>query len=219
MREFLPESIDNLSIIGTDEVGRGPLAGPVVCSSVQFCGDWSSLDALLALAKELKITDSKKISAKKRAKILNHLGIDVASIIPNVIYSHNLFNFSLSSLDPSFIEEVNILQATLEGMRLSATAFFTENYLWLVDGNQQPICKDNVIPIVKGDQKCILISIASIIAKEYRDHLMGIFDSQYPGYDFKSNSGYGTKKHLEALKSLGPTLIHRPSFIKNIIKQ
>ena len=175
-------------IIGVDEVGRGPLAGPVI-------------SAAIVLNKEKipeGINDSKKLSKKKREVINEEL-----------IYQHS-FAIGIASVEE--IDKINILQASLLAMKRAVLNLNIKPQTILVDGNKLPDLEYNMYPIIKGDSKSISIAAASIIAKVYRDKLMQDLSLQYPGYYWEKNSGYGTKQHLLALNNLGVTPIHRKSF-------
>ena len=175
-------------IIGVDEVGRGPLAGPVI-------------SAAIILNKEMipeGINDSKKLSKKKREVINEEL-----------ISQHN-FAIGIASVEE--IDKINILQASLLAMKRAVLNLNIKPQTILVDGNKLPDLEYNMYPIIKGDSKSISIAAASIIAKVYRDKLMQDLSIQYPGYYWEKNSGYGTKQHLLALDNLGVTPIHRKSF-------
>ena len=175
-------------IIGVDEVGRGPLAGPVI-------------SAAIILNKEKipeGINDSKKLSKKKREVINEEL-----------ISQHN-FAIGIASVEE--IDKINILQASLLAMKRAVLNLNIKPQTILVDGNKLPDLEYNMYPIIKGDSKSISIAAASIIAKVYRDKLMQDLSLQYPGYYWEKNSGYGTKQHLLALDNLGVTPIHRKSF-------
>jgi ribonuclease HII len=175
-------------IIGVDEVGRGPLAGPVI-------------SAAIILNKEMipeGINDSKKLSKKKREVINEEL-----------ISQHN-FAIGIASVEE--IDKINILQASLLAMKRAVLNLNIKPQTILVDGNKLPDLEYNMYPIIKGDSKSISIAAASIIAKVYRDKLMQDLSLQYPGYYWEKNSGYGTKQHLLALDNLGVTPIHRKSF-------
>ena len=175
-------------IIGVDEVGRGPLAGPVI-------------SAAIILNKEKipeGINDSKKLSKKKR------------EVINEELISQHSFAIGIASVEE--IDKINILQASLLAMKRAVLNLNIKPQTILVDGNKLPDLKYNMYPIIKGDSKSISIAAASIIAKVYRDKLMQDLSLQYPGYYWEKNSGYGTKQHLLALNSLGVTPIHRKSF-------
>ena len=175
-------------IIGVDEVGRGPLAGPVI-------------SAAIILNKEMipeGINDSKKLS-KKRREFINE----------ELITQHS-FAIGIASVEE--IDKINILQASLLAMKRAVLNLNIKPQTILVDGNKLPDLEYNMYPIIKGDSKSISIAAASIIAKVYRDKLMQDLSLQYPGYYWEKNSGYGTKQHLLALNNLGVTPIHRKSF-------
>ena len=175
-------------IIGVDEVGRGPLAGPVI-------------SAAIVLNKEKipeGINDSKKLSKKKR------------EVINEELISQHSFAIGIASVEE--IDKINILQASLLAMKRAVLNLNIKPQTILVDGNKLPDLEYNMYPIIKGDSKSISIAAASIIAKVYRDKLMQDLSLQYPGYYWEKNSGYGTKQHLLALNNLGVTPIHRKSF-------
>ena len=175
-------------IIGVDEVGRGPLAGPVI-------------SAAIILNKEKipeGINDSKKLSKKKR------------EVINEELISQHSFAIGIASVEE--IDKINILQASLLAMKRAVLNLNIKPQTILVDGNKLPDLEYNMYPIIKGDSKSISIAAASIIAKVYRDKLMQDLSLQYPGYYWEKNSGYGTKQHLLALNNLGITPIHRKSF-------
>lgn len=201
-----------LYIGGVDEVGRGPLAGPVTAACVVLPRDWGVLG----------IDDSKKLSPKKR--------LELAEII-----KEKALSWAICSEDEKTIDQINILEATKRAMRnaaaeadmklrkaLEKTDGETEvtpegGYLidhLLIDGVQLDMGDIKVTGVVKGDQKSVSIAAASIIAKVARDGLMEEYDVMYPGYDFASNKGYGTKAHYEGLKELGPCPVHRMTFLR-----
>lgn len=206
-------------IIGLDEVGRGPLAGPVVGCAVSFNSSENLLNILNSFL-GLGITDSKKLNQKKRLAILDSLKIDIKNIKPNEAYQSKYFSFCLFEHSPQMIDEINILNAALDAMKLSAIKLMqiskmnNEDAILLIDGNKKLKELDHIEqrPIVKGDSKSVLIGLASIIAKEYRDLLMAKMDEIFPQYGFKKHAGYPTKKHKEAIKIYGPTEIHRKTF-------
>ena len=194
MSVFEEEYKDYQYICGIDEVGRGPLAGPVVAGAVILPKD----DMILYL------NDSKKLSEKKREMLYDEImdravatGIGMAS--------------------PARIDEINILQATYEAMRMAIDNLKVRPDILLNDAVTIPQVDILQVPIIKGDAKSISIAAASIIAKVTRDRLMVEYDKVLPGYDFASNKGYGTKAHIAGLKELGPTPIHRRSFIHNYV--
>jgi ribonuclease HII len=175
-------------IIGVDEVGRGPLAGPVI-------------SAAIILNKEIipeGINDSKKLSKKKRI------------IINEQLISHHSYAIGMATVEE--IDNINILQASLLSMKRAILGLNIAPKSILVDGNKLPDLEYKMYPIVKGDSKSVSIAAASIIAKVYRDKLMEDLSIQYPGYYWEKNSGYGTKQHLLALNNLGVTPIHRKTF-------
>lgn len=191
-------------IIGCDEVGRGPLAGPVVgCAVIIESG-------VLPLLKNLGLTDSKKLSDKKRESIINELEIKF-ELNKKVEYKN--FSYCLWEHSPAEIDRINILQASLSCMSECANVLMQEKAITLIDGNKE--FKNFLYPqetIVKGDSKSLAIGLASIIAKVYRDKLMKKYGLQYPGYGLEKHAGYPTKMHKEAIQNLGVTPIHRKSF-------
>ena len=184
-------------IAGIDEVGRGPLAGPVVASSAMF----SSEVIKAGLPHSLKdVNDSKKLSEKKR----EHL-FDVLNDFDGV-------DFGISIIESEEIDRINILQATHKAMSNSLISLeYNPDHL-LVDGRPVKSLGKSQSAIVKGDSLSYSIGAASIIAKVTRDRMMKKFDLKFPGYGFSSNKGYGTREHLNALNDLGPCSIHRLSF-------
>lgn len=181
-------------ICGIDEVGRGPLAGPVVAGAVILPKDCDIL----------YINDSKKLTAAKREELF-HVIMEKAVSAKTALVS------------PRYIDEVNILQATYEAMRKAIAALDVQPDILLNDAVNIPMVNIKQVPIIKGDAKSISIGAASIIAKVTRDAMMVEYDKIYPEYDFASNKGYGSAKHIEALKKYGPCPIHRRSFIHNFI--
>ena len=184
-------------IAGIDEVGRGPLAGPVVASSAMF-----SSDVIKAgLPNSLKdVNDSKKLSEKKR----EHL-FDVLNDFDGV-------DFGISIIESEEIDHINILQATHKAMSKSLISLQHNPDHLLVDGRPVKSLGKSQSAIVKGDSLSYSIGAASIIAKVTRDRMMKKFDLKFPGYGFSSNKGYGTREHLNALNNLGPCSIHRLTF-------
>ncbi len=181
-------------ICGIDEVGRGPLAGPVVAGAVILPKD----------AKILYINDSKQLSAKKREELYDIIMREAVSV-------------GLGFVPNERIDEINILQATYEAMRQAIGKLSPQPDLLLNDAVTIPEVPIRQVPIIKGDAKSVSIAAASIVAKVTRDRLMEEYDIVFPGYDFAGNKGYGSAAHIEAIKRLGPCLIHRRSFIKNFI--
>ena len=183
-------------ICGIDEAGRGPLAGPVVVAGVIMPKD-SMIEG---------VNDSKKVSEKKREKLYDVI-LDEA------------ISYSVAIIGQDVIDEINILNATKQGVTTVVEELDVKPDLILVDAlthiNTKGIPYDSII---KGDAKCYNIAAASIIAKVTRDRIMRQWDEIYPEYGFINHKGYGTAKHIEALKEYGPCPIHRRTFIKNFIK-
>ena len=182
------------NICGIDEAGRGPLAGPVVVAGVIMPPD-SMIEG---------VNDSKKVSEKKREKLYD-------------LIIEEALSYSVAIIGHDVIDEINILQATYEAMRQAIANLSVKPELLLNDAVMIPGVDIKQVPIIKGDAKSISIGAASIMAKVYRDHMMEEYDKVFPGYDFASNKGYGSKEHIEALHRLGPCPIHRCSFLKNIL--
>ena len=205
----------NKYIIGCDEVGRGPIAGPVVGCALRLKLNKKSKMYL----KELGVTDSKKISLKKRKLILCVLGIDTLKLKPNQLYKVELenisFSFSVASISEKQIDKINILNASLLAMKKAALKLSPLDEDIIIDGNKVFDIKDyrgKINYLIKGDTKSFAIGLASIIAKDFRDEKMRSFDLKYPGYGFSKHAGYPTKAHKEAVKNLGVSKIHRRSF-------
>ena len=194
MSVFEEEYKDYQYICGIDEVGRGPLAGPVVAGAVILPKD----DMILYL------NDSKKLSEKKREMLYDEI-------------MNRAVATGIGMASPARIDEINILQATYEAMRMAIDNLKVRPDILLNDAVTIPQVDILQVPIIKGDAKSISIAAASIIAKVTRDRLMVEYDKVLPGYDFASNKGYGTKAHIAGLKELGPTPIHRRSFIHNYV--
>lgn len=176
-------------VAGIDEVGRGPLAGPVVAAAVHFPRG----------AKIPRVNDSKKLTAKEREEL------DAA------VRAVEGVRIGLAEVGPETIDEMNILRATHLAMRRAAEAIPEADCL-LVDGLPVKGLPAASFAYVGGDARSASIAAASIVAKVYRDRRMEEFDRIYPGYGFAAHKGYGTKEHLEALARLGVTAIHRRSF-------
>lgn len=181
-------------ICGIDEVGRGPLAGPVVtCAVILPCDE-----------KILYLNDSKQLSAKKREELYD-------IIISKAV----AYGIGISS--EKRIDEINILNATYEAMRMSIDNLEVKPDLLLNDAVKIPHVNIAQVPIIKGDTLSASIAAASIVAKVTRDRMMAEYDKVYPEYDFGSNMGYGSAAHIDAIKRVGPCDIHRRTFIKNFI--
>lgn len=185
---------DRSYICGIDEVGRGPLAGPVVAAAVILPKD----------CRILYVNDSKKLSEKKRELLFDEI-MDQAVAVEVGFASHER------------IDKINILQATYEAMRMAVKNLKVRPDLLLNDAVTIPGIAIEQVPIIKGDAKSISIAAASIIAKVTRDRLMVEYDKLFPYYHFKDNKGYGTQAHREALEKIGPCAIHRKTFIKNFV--
>ena len=194
-----------LYVAGVDEVGRGPIAGPVCAACVVLPRDFDVTG----------VNDSKKLSEKKRSELYG------------VIIDH-AFAYGIGLIDNNRVDEVNILNATKEAMLIAVSdasamlAAGTESggearigHL-LVDAVKLPEAGIPGTAIIKGDEKSVSIAAASIIAKVTRDRIMAEFDNIYPGYGFSSNKGYGTEAHYAGLRRLGKTPIHRATFLKNL---
>lgn len=183
-------------ICGIDEVGRGPLAGPVVAGAVILPKD----------CQILYLNDSKQLSEKKREELYE-------------IIMREAVSTGIGYASPERIDEINILQATYEAMREAIQKLTVKPAVLLNDAVTIPKVDAGIrqVPIIKGDAKSVSIAAASIIAKVTRDRLMVEYDAVFPEYGFASNKGYGAASHIEALKKYGPCPIHRNSFIKNFV--
>ena len=194
MKQFEKKYSDYNFICGIDEVGRGPLAGPVMAGAV-------------ILPKEcdiLYLNDSKQLSAKKREELYAEIMEKAVSVKTAIV-------------SPAEIDELNILQATYKAMREAISKLEPQPDLLLNDAVNIPEVDIKQVAIIKGDAKSISIAAASILSKVERDAMMVEYDKLYPEYDFASNKGYGSAKHIEALKKIGPCPIHRKTFIKGIL--
>ena len=178
-------------VAGVDEVGRGPLAGPVVCCAVIM-----PLDDLVE-----GVDDSKKLTEKKREALFE--------VIKNKAVAYSICEISQEEID-----EINILQAVRKCMTKAVNTLSVRPDVTLVDGvdTNLPI---NAEYLTKGDSKSYTIGCASILAKVYRDRLMSEYAKTYPQYGFEKHKGYGTKTHIETIKEIGPCKLHRKTFIKN----
>ena len=176
-------------VAGTDEVGRGPLAGPVVAAAV-----------ILPEGIELPgINDSKKLTEKQREVLMEKIKKEAIA-------------WAIMEVDEQMIDEINILEASRLAMKQAVEHLPKQADYVLVDGLDNPQITLPSQAIVKGDSKSISIAAASIIAKVYRDRLMTVYDKAYPGYGFAAHKGYPTEEHIKAIETLGPTPIHRMSF-------
>lgn len=175
-------------IAGVDEVGRGPLAGPVVACAVVLPHDFDVYE----------VNDSKQLSEKKRYELAKQIRVKA-------------IDYSYGIADNKLIDDINIYEATRVAMREAVMGLKELPQEIIVDAMQIDV-DIHQLKLIKGDSKSASISAASILAKTYRDDLMKQYDNQYPDYDFVNNAGYGTKKHLDALNKYGSTPIHRRSF-------
>lgn len=191
-REYEKEGL----ICGIDEVGRGPLAGPVVAGAV----------ILPKNCEILYLNDSKQLSAEKREQLYD------------VILEHAVA-VGIGIVSPQRIDEINILQATYEAMRQAIEKLNPQPAVLLNDAVRIPQVAIQQVPIIKGDAKSVSIAAASIVAKVTRDRMMEQYEEVFPGYGFARNKGYGSKEHIEALQTMGPTAIHRRSFIGHFVKE
>ena len=183
-------------IAGIDEVGRGPLAGPVVACAVVLPKDCSLL----------YVNDSKKLSAKMRETLCEEIKQCAVS-------------WAVGEVDHKGIDECNILQATYQAMREAIGKLEVAPDLLLNDAVTIPDITIEQVPIIKGDASSISIAAASIVAKVTRDAMMVEYDRMYPEYDFANNKGYGSAKHIAALRKYGPCPIHRETFIKGLLQE
>ncbi len=182
-------------IAGVDEVGRGPLAGPVVVACVIMPLEDSEII--------LGVNDSKKLSEKKREMLYEQIIAKAKSIC-------------IKSANEKIIDQINILEATKMCMRDAINDIQLAPDVVLVDA-VNITTKYPIVPIIKGDAKSYSIACASIVAKVVRDRYMAEQDAIFPQYGFASNKGYGSAKHISAIKEIGPCPIHRNSFIKNFV--
>ena len=194
MKKFEDEYKIYGNFCGIDEAGRGPLCGPVVAGAVILPKEYDIL----------YLNDSKKLSEKKREELYDEI-------------AEKALAWSVGIVSPERIDEINILQATYEAMRIAIQKLSVVPDILLNDAVTIPNVDIRQVPIIKGDAKSQSIAAASIMAKVTRDRLMVQYDMMYPEYGFLKNKGYGTKQHIEAIKEIGPCPIHRRTFIKNFI--
>lgn len=196
LKKYEKQYAEYAFICGIDEVGRGPLAGPVVAAAVILPKDCDIL----------YINDSKKLTEKKREELYDVIMEKAVAV-------------GIGMASPQRIDEINILQATYEAMREAISKLNPQPTCLLNDAVTIPGLDPSLkqVPIIKGDAKSISIGAASIIAKVTRDRMMVEYDKMFPEYGFASNKGYGSAVHIEALKEFGPTPIHRRSFIGNFV--
>ena len=181
-------------ICGIDEVGRGPLAGPVVAGAVILPKDCDIL----------YLNDSKKLSEKMREALYDE-------IMEKAVAT------GIGIVGPNVIDEINILQATFKAMRDAVAGLKEKPDYVLIDGDKSPSVDIAHEPVIKGDSKSMSIAAASILAKVSRDRYIVKMSEKYPGYGFEKHKGYGTKAHYEAISELGISPIHRKSFLKKIL--
>lgn len=191
MKEFEYKYKEYSYICGVDEAGRGPFAGPVVAGAVILPKDCDIL----------YLNDSKQLSEKKREELYDIIMEKAVAVGVGVV-------------SPAVIDEINILQATYEAMRIAISKLSVTPDLLLNDAVNIPEVTIKQVGIVKGDARSISIAAASIIAKVTRDRMMIEYDKMYPEYNFAKNKGYGSGEHRQVLKELGPCAIHRTTYIK-----
>ncbi len=194
MLSFEKEYSSYTAICGIDEAGRGPLAGPVVAGAVILPTD----------SRILYLNDSKQLSAAKREELYD------------VIFARAV-SAAVGIVDETRIDEINILQATYEAMRMAVMNLSKRPDILLNDAVTIPGIEIRQVPIIKGDAKSCSIAAASIIAKVTRDRIMTEMDKLYPEYGFAQNKGYGSQQHIAAIRKYGPCKIHRRTFISNFI--
>jgi len=204
--DFSIENTIEGAVIGLDEVGRGPLAGPVVSCGVLY-------NSYEILETKIPITDSKKLTIKQRLELFK---------LFQQLKKGNILEYYLGLATVEEIDQINILEATKLSMKRVIDKFNNPNASVIIDGNFKLEYKNtNEKSIIGGDKISLSIATASIIAKIHRDRLMSILDNKYQHFGWKKNAGYGTKKHIDAIKEKGPTNFHRKTFepIKSLIKE
>lgn len=182
-------------VCGVDEAGRGPLAGPVCAAAV-------------VLPKGLileGVNDSKKLTEKKRETLFD-------------VITEQALDWSVAFATVEEIEEINILNAAMLAMKRAVEGLKNPVDFAIIDGNRKPPLEIDCEAVVKGDAKSMSVAAASILAKVSRDRILHQYAVDYPQYGFEKHKGYGTKVHVEALKKYGPCEVHRPSFLKKILK-
>lgn len=182
-------------VCGVDEAGRGPLAGPVCAAAV-------------VLPKGLileGVNDSKKLTEKKREALFD-------------VITQQALDWSVAFATVEEIEEINILNAAMLAMKRAVEGLKNPVDFAIIDGNRKPPLEIDCEAVVKGDAKSMSVAAASILAKVSRDRILRQYAVDYPQYGFEKHKGYGTKVHVEALKKYGPCEVHRPSFLKKILK-
>lgn len=194
MKEFEYKYQEYSYVCGIDEVGRGPLAGPVVAGAVILPKDETIL----------YLNDSKQLSAVKREELYDVIMEKAVAV-------------GIGVVSPSIIDQINILQATYEAMRIAISKLSVKPDVLLNDAVTIPGVDIKQVGIIKGDARSVSIAAASIVAKVTRDRMMVEYDKVYPEYHFASNKGYGSKEHIDALRQVGACAIHRNSFIGNFL--
>ena len=205
MADFSIEQSIEGAVIGIDEVGRGPLAGPVVSCGVIY-NSYEILDT------KIPITDSKKLTIKQRLELFK---------LFKQLKKKNILEYYLGLATVEEIDQINILEATKLSMKRVIDRFDNPNTSIIIDGNIKLDYKNkNEKSVIGGDKISLSIATASIIAKIHRDRIMSILGNKYPHFGWKNNAGYGTKKHIDAIKEMGVTNCHRKTFepIKSLIK-
>ena len=188
-REYSPQGI----LCGIDEVGRGPLAGPVVAGAVILPKD----------CQILYLNDSKKLTARRRELLYDEIMEKAVAV-------------GIGVVSREVIDDMNILQATYEAMRQAVGKLSVRPDILWNDAVTIPGLSQKQVPIIKGDAKSLSIAAASVVAKVTRDRMMEALDAKYPVYGFASNKGYGSAAHMAALREYGPCPLHRRTFIRNI---
>jgi ribonuclease HII len=177
-------------LIGVDEAGRGPLAGPVVAAAVIFPPEIENLE---------EINDSKLLKRETRQRL-------------EVMIKEKALAFATAVISNQEIDRINILQASLVAMQQAVQQITLPPHYILVDGNRLPVWNHPSKALIRGDQLSMSVAAASILAKETRDRIMIEYDKIYPEYDFASHKGYATRRHLDALAEYGLCELHRRSF-------
>lgn len=194
MYEYERQYRDRGYVCGIDEVGRGPLAGPVVAAAVILPADHNIL----------YLNDSKQLSAKKRERLYDEIMNKAVAV-------------GVGMANENVIDEINVLNADYEAMKQAISKLDIKPDILLNDAVKIPGVDIDQVSIIKGDTLSASIAAASIIAKVTRDRLMIEYDDIYPGYGFARNMGYGTSEHIDALKKMGPCAIHRRTFITHFV--
>lgn len=194
MYEYERQYRDRGYVCGIDEVGRGPLAGPVVAAAVILPADHNIL----------YLNDSKQLSAKKRERLYDEIMNKAVAV-------------GVGMANENVIDEINVLNADYEAMKQAISKLDINPDILLNDAVKIPGVDIDQVSIIKGDTLSASIAAASIVAKVTRDRLMVEYDDIYPGYGFARNMGYGTSEHIDALKKMGPCAIHRRTFITHFV--